>query len=296
VGRKVDGQLVQGWLYGDQLNPVAELDSLGNVVSRFVYGSKANVPDYVIQGSDTLRVISDHLGSVRVVVNASTGAVAQRLSYDAWGRVLEDSNPGFQPFGFAGGISDEATGLVRFGARDYDAVAGRWTAKDPIGFEGDDANLYAYGLGDPVNLIDLDGTSALRNFTNFSAGLGDALLLGFGDELREVLGIPGVEECSGWYRAGAWTSFAAGAARLTYAAAAKGIAWTASSGVAASAGREALKRIFRLGLGRGWRAPNLARYTSDAALRAAAGRTNPFLNLYGAGVAAAGAHGGLANH
>jgi RHS repeat-associated protein len=157
VGRVVDGQLVQGLLYGDQLNPVAELDSLGSVVSRFVYGSKANVPDFIVKGSDTLRVISDHLGSVRLVVNAATGAVAQRMSYDAWGRVLEDSSPGSQPFGFAGGIWDEATGLVRFGARDYDAVAGRWTAKDPVGLLNGGSNPYAYADGDPLSFVDPDG-------------------------------------------------------------------------------------------------------------------------------------------
>ena len=33
-------------------------------------------------------------------------------------------NPGYQPFGFAGGLAD-ALGLVRFGARDYDPRAGR---------------------------------------------------------------------------------------------------------------------------------------------------------------------------
>ncbi|MCB9610787.1 MAG: hypothetical protein H6716_29655, partial [Polyangiaceae bacterium] len=43
------------------------------------------------------------------------------------GRFTED----FVPFGFAGGIHDADTGLVRFGARDYDAVTGRWTSKDP---------------------------------------------------------------------------------------------------------------------------------------------------------------------
>jgi hypothetical protein len=30
---------------------------------------------------------------------------------------------------------------VRFGARDYDAVTGRWTAKDPIGFGGGTTNF-----------------------------------------------------------------------------------------------------------------------------------------------------------
>jgi len=40
------------------------------------------------------------------------------MDYDEFGNVLLDTNPGFQPFGFAGGLSDQRTGLVRFGARD----------------------------------------------------------------------------------------------------------------------------------------------------------------------------------
>src|SRR5688500_17743289 len=71
--------------------------------------------------------------------------------------MLSDSNPGFQPFGFAGGLYDSDTGLVRFGARDYDPQTGRWTAKEPLGFAGGDSNFYAYALGDPVNYFDLDG-------------------------------------------------------------------------------------------------------------------------------------------
>ncbi|MDS4031603.1 MAG: hypothetical protein RKO66_16235 [Candidatus Contendobacter sp.] len=35
-----------------------------------------------------------------------------------------DTSPGFQPFGFAGGLYDKDTGLVRFGARDYGAADG----------------------------------------------------------------------------------------------------------------------------------------------------------------------------
>jgi len=52
------------------------------------------------------------------------------MDYDEWGRAVLDTNPGFQPFGFAGGLHDRDTGLVRFGARDYDPETGRWTAKD----------------------------------------------------------------------------------------------------------------------------------------------------------------------
>jgi len=153
----VNGALVQGFLYGDALNPVAELDGTGAVVARFVYGSRSNVPDYMVKGGVTYRIVGDHLGSPRLVVDTATGAIAQRMDYDAWGNVLSDSNPGFQPFGFAGGIYDRDTKLVRFGARDYDPEVGRWTAKDPIRFDGGDANLYGYVVGDPLNLVDSFG-------------------------------------------------------------------------------------------------------------------------------------------
>jgi len=41
--------------------------------------------------------------------------------------VIYNSNPDFQPLGFAGGLYDNQTKLVRFGARDYDSYSGRWT-------------------------------------------------------------------------------------------------------------------------------------------------------------------------
>ena len=157
VGKKLNGVVQYYLLYGDALNPVAELDASGAVVSRFVYGSRSTVPDYIEKGGVTYRVVSDHLGSVRLVIDVATGTVAQRIDYDEFGQVLADSNPGFQPFGFAGGIWDADTGLVRFGARDYDAVIGRWTSKDPILFNGGDTNLYGYVVADPVNRVDPDG-------------------------------------------------------------------------------------------------------------------------------------------
>jgi len=154
IGKKINGVMTQGFLYQDQLRIAAELDGSNNVVSRFVYGTKINVPDYLIKGTDTYRLITDHLGSVRLVVHTTTGAIAQRLNYDSFGNVLTDTAPGFQPFGFAGGLYDPHTQLTRFGARDYDAQTGRWTAKDPIGFNGGDSNLFAYVGGDPINAID----------------------------------------------------------------------------------------------------------------------------------------------
>ena len=142
---------MQGFLYGGAQQIVAELDGSNNVVSRFVYAGGSNVPDLMLKGGATYRILTDPVGSVRLVVDAASGAVAQRLDYDGFGSVVVDTNPGFQPFGFAGGLYDPDTGLVRFGARDYDAQTGRWTAKDPIRFAGGDPNLYAYAANDPVD-------------------------------------------------------------------------------------------------------------------------------------------------
>jgi RHS repeat-associated protein len=154
IGKKVNGILTQGWLYQDKLKPIAELNGNGAVVSRFVYATAANVPDYMVKGAATYRIIKDHLGSPRLVIDIATNVVIQQMDYDVWGNVIEDTNPGFQPFGFAGGLYDTDTKLIRFGARDYDPQTGRWTAKDPIQFKGGDTNLYGYVSNDPVNFVD----------------------------------------------------------------------------------------------------------------------------------------------
>jgi RHS repeat-associated protein len=179
IGKTVDGALVQGFLYENQLEPVAELDGGGNLISRFVYcGCGAgNIPQYMLKGGVTYRIVSDHLGSPRLVVDSATGVVAQRMDYDEFGNVTLDTNPGFQPFGFAGGIYDRDTGLVRHGARDYDPETGRWTAKDPIKFRGKnpfgclngDTNLYSYALNDAINYLDIDGR---LSFAQVAVGVG----------------------------------------------------------------------------------------------------------------------------
>lgn len=160
VARAVDGVRTHAWLYqGDR--PIAELDPDGDVRAVFVYASHALAPELMLADGRTYRLVHDHLGSIRRVVDTATGEVVQALDFDAYGRVLRDTNPGFQPFGYAAGHYDPQTGLVRYGARDYDAAIGRWLAKDPILIAGGDTNLYAYVTGDPVNFVDPDGHNPL---------------------------------------------------------------------------------------------------------------------------------------
>ena len=168
VGKRVNGILVRRWLYKDSLMPAAELDGAGTIVARYVDG-------LVMNGANTYRVVGDHLGTPRLLVDRTTGAIAQRLDFDEFGQVASDSSPGFQTFGFAGGIYDADTGLVRFGARDYNPETGRWTAKDPIAFWAGDPNLYRYVVGDPVNWNDPSGDQA-----ETAIGIGAGELIGIG--------------------------------------------------------------------------------------------------------------------
>ncbi|MDQ6799856.1 MAG: hypothetical protein M3041_03365 [Acidobacteriota bacterium] len=157
VGKKINGTLSRQYLYSDALRIAAELDGSGNIVSRFIYATRSNVPDLMQNGGAIYRIVSDHLGSPRLIVNAFNGDIAEQIEYDEFGNVTNDTNPGFQPFGFAGGLYDRDTKLVRFGTRDYDAQVGRWTATDPVRFEGGDLALYTYANQDPINWLDPTG-------------------------------------------------------------------------------------------------------------------------------------------
>ncbi len=162
LSRAVNGIITNMYAYNPEGQLIAELDRDGNLLKYFVYGSKSHVPDYFVDNANIrFKIITDHLGSVRFVVNSTTGAIVHKMNYDEFGKVLLDSNPNYIPFGFAGGIYDPETKLVRFGVRDYDPEIGRWTSKDSIRFKAGDTNLYGYTFSDPVNLIDPSGRIAV---------------------------------------------------------------------------------------------------------------------------------------
>ena len=119
IGKKVDGTLVAGYLYGPDGPLAAQTDGSGAVVARFGYDDAGRLV-LVERGNTRYQVVTDHLGSPLLVIDAASGAVAEAITYDAWGNVTSDTNPGFMPIGFAGGLRDADTGLVKFGAREYD--------------------------------------------------------------------------------------------------------------------------------------------------------------------------------
>ncbi len=123
---------------------------------KFEYAD-SRVPVAMTRGGATYYLTYDQVGSLRVVAD-SAGNMIKRIDYDSFGNIINDTDPSFDmPFGFAGGLHDRDTGLVRFGYRDYDPDIGRWTTKDPILFAGGDTDLFGYCLNNPINFIDPTG-------------------------------------------------------------------------------------------------------------------------------------------
>jgi RHS repeat-associated protein len=180
IGKKVNGRVVKRWIYSRQLSPVAELDSSGNVVAQFV-------GNFLIKNNTIYQLITDHLGSVRLVINVESGEIVERTDYDEYGNILERSEISTwsgQPFAYAGGLYDQQTKLVRFGFRDYEAETGRWTCKDPIGFIGG-MNLYNYVAGNAVNKTDQFGL--LSSYWHYAISYSAAKTAGFSDQAAEYI-------------------------------------------------------------------------------------------------------------
>ena len=113
------------------------------------------------------------------------------LKYDSFGNIIERSGDLELPFGFAGGIWDEDTKLIRFGVRDYDPETGRWTSKEPLGFAGS-RNWYVYSYNNPVNWYDLTGFKPGDPFDTPEKAAIDALNYIYGESMllgREMGGI-----------------------------------------------------------------------------------------------------------
>jgi RHS repeat-associated protein len=156
VGKRVNGIMTRLYIYPSQTQIAAELDGAGKLINRYVSGTKANSPDYVVSNDQVIKVVSDQVGTPRAFI----GAIISKVHFDEFGI---KSSPSvaivseLDSIGYAGGLLDADTGLTHFGAREYSAETGKWLSKDPIGFSGGDTNLYGYVLNDPVNAIDPSG-------------------------------------------------------------------------------------------------------------------------------------------
>lgn len=147
----------------------------------------------------TYYYLMDGMGSVVALVNSS-GTVVNQYQYDPYGTAISANETVSNPFRWIGALYDSDTGFYKIGARYYSPAMARWTQLDPsmaiIQSNPQSLNLYTYGQDNPINNIDITGT------TWFNVAL-DIIGIGLG-----VLGI--------WWDPVGWIAMAAAAAELGY--------------------------------------------------------------------------------
>ena len=122
-------------------------DSSGQVLVRYFAQGE------VQQGVPYLYA-QDQVGSVVAMVGTD-GSVNGTTQYSPYGSIISQS--GVQPrFAYAGLYHDIADGLYLATYRAYDPATGHWLKHDPIR-EAGGINLYAYVMGEPINLLDTQG-------------------------------------------------------------------------------------------------------------------------------------------
>ena len=114
IAKSVNGVVVEKYLWQDATTLLAVYDGSDTLLQRFEYAD-GRMPVAMTVGAAVYYLAYDQVGSLRAVFD-NAGSEIKRVDYDSFGNVLSDSNPTLAvPFGFAGGLHDRNTGLVRFG-------------------------------------------------------------------------------------------------------------------------------------------------------------------------------------
>ncbi|XP_060691053.1 teneurin-3 isoform X2 [Hemiscyllium ocellatum] len=166
-------------------------------ITSLYYDLQGHVFAMEISSGEEFYIASDNTGTP-LAVFSSNGLMIKQIQYTAYGEIYLDSNPDFQlVIGFHGGLYDPLTKLIHFGERDYDILAGRWTAPDitvwtKVASDPAPFNLYMFRNNNPVGKVE--------NIKEYVTDINSWLLM-FGFQLHNVIpGFPvpkqGLEEPS----------------------------------------------------------------------------------------------------
>ncbi|MDO4584597.1 MAG: RHS repeat-associated core domain-containing protein [Planctomycetia bacterium] len=124
-----------------------------------------------------LWTLTDHLGSIRDIIQQTSSSlvVPAHIIYDAYGNVISCKDSTGQTvenpilFGYTGKAFDADTQLQNNINRWYDAAIGRWLSTDPIGFNGNDTNLYRYVGNRSPQTLDILGLIDIKKYNQICA-------------------------------------------------------------------------------------------------------------------------------
>ena len=153
----------------DGANILEEVDTAGNLVTRYTQGAGVDEPLAMLKSGTTSYYEADGLGSVSSLSNSS-GALASTYVYDSFGRLQASSGTTGNPYRFTSRELDVETGLYYYRARFYDPGTGRFLTEDPIGFDGGE-NFYRYADNNPANFIDPSGLAPCLEISKFVQAL-----------------------------------------------------------------------------------------------------------------------------
>ncbi|XP_017559200.1 teneurin-1 [Pygocentrus nattereri] len=187
ASRSSSGQHLQ-FFYADLANPTRVThmyNHSSSEITSLYYDLQGHIIAMELSSGEEYYVACDNTGTPRAIFS-SRGKIVKEILYTPYGDIYQDSNPSFQLIiGFHGGLYDPLTKLIHFGRRDYDVVAGRWTAPDynlwsELSANPKPFNLYAFKNNCPVGNIE--------EVTQFTTDIGSWLQL-FGFQLHNI--VPG---------------------------------------------------------------------------------------------------------
>src|SRR6266516_895184 len=143
----MDNALVRSYLWGLDLS--GTMNGAGGVGGCFAMNSVANGVHFAAY---------DGNGNVTALVKGSDGTVSANYEYEPFGQTTRctGSLAKENPHRFSTKLNDDATDLMYYGYRFFNASTGRWLSRDPIEEDGG-SNLYGYVRNDPQSLVDVLG-------------------------------------------------------------------------------------------------------------------------------------------
>ena len=185
LGRRVEKHVVSGAVTTryvlDGQDIVEEFDGNNTWVARYFHEDRIDHPRAMdradisdVDGdSNTSEILRFHyhqnaLGCVSEIT-APGGGVVEWVTYDVYGKATVLNSAGTtqgssyvgNPLLFTGREFDAESGKYHYRARAYDAEAGRFLQRDPLGYV-DGLGLYEYVQGAPSSLIDPSGRTTVR--------------------------------------------------------------------------------------------------------------------------------------
>lgn len=187
-GITTNGQTIHTAYIGD--NAWADYAAGGAVKARYLFGDRidSNLARWQ-PGAGTAWYLTDHLGSVRDVVNTA-GAVVNHVDYSSFGNVLGQTNRAAgDRYSFAG-REREVGGDLYLRARNLNPGVGRFVGADPVSFNAGDSNLNRYVGNHPTTATDPNGLVAIVEYEGLlsigfgspgsALGAGIGYLVGYG--------------------------------------------------------------------------------------------------------------------